>query len=269
MGDAAPLVDTRADRNFNPGNIAYGDFARSHGSTGMAGTDTGHGVAVFGSPEAGFNAMSSLALSKYNGGAKTADDLIAGPHGWTPGKHIAAANVENYMGIKPGSDLNLNDPDSMDNFKAALARQEGSPKNLAWADQDQDRRQDLSDASAPVASNLLSTTIAPLPPPPTASSGAPIQPPTTGVQMPPAGLPQQTGMNGTPADKFSLLPPVLDRQAMLANAIDKSGQGYSDQGGINPAILAAFLNDPNARPDMGNGFGNGFGFGGLLGGLFG
>ena len=73
--------DTRADRNFNPGNIAFGPWAKSHGATGSAGEDTGHGVAVFPSPEAGFTAMKELAQEKYNSGRKTANQLIAAPGG--------------------------------------------------------------------------------------------------------------------------------------------------------------------------------------------
>jgi hypothetical protein len=122
---------TRADRNFNPGNIAFGDWARAHGATGSAGRDTGHGVAVFASPQAGFQAMSDLALQKYHGGRTTADSLIAAPGGWTPGNHVAAANVARSMGIGPHDDLGLADPGRMFSFQRALAKQEGAPKLLA------------------------------------------------------------------------------------------------------------------------------------------
>jgi hypothetical protein len=122
---------TRADRNFNPGNIAFGDWARAHGATGSAGRDTGHGVAVFASPQAGFQAMSDLALQKYHGGRTTADSLIAGPGGWTPGNHVAAANVARGMGIGPHDDLGLTDSGRMFSFQRSLAKQEGAPKLLA------------------------------------------------------------------------------------------------------------------------------------------
>ena len=123
--------DTRADRNFNPGNIAFGPWAKSHGATGAAGTDTGHGVAVFSSPQAGFEAMKALAAEKYGAGRKTANQLIAAPGGWTPGNKEAAANVARSMGLGPNDDLHLDNPAQMKKFQQGLATQEGAPKLVA------------------------------------------------------------------------------------------------------------------------------------------
>jgi len=118
------------DRNFNPGNIAFGDWARAHGATGSAGRDTGHGVAVFPTPQARFQAMSDLALQKYHGGRTTADSLIAGPGGRTPGNHQAAANIARGMGIGPHDDLRLTDSGRMFSFQRSLAKQEGATNLL-------------------------------------------------------------------------------------------------------------------------------------------
>ena len=126
---------TRADQNLNPGNIMWGDWARAHGAIAGKGNDQGHQVAVFPNAEAGWNAMRSLALSKYNGGMRTPMQLIATPgSGWTPGSNgpAAAANIARTMGIRPNDDLNLNDPARMRRFMQALATQEGAP-NLVRA----------------------------------------------------------------------------------------------------------------------------------------
>jgi hypothetical protein len=74
--------------------------------------------------------MSDLALQKYRGGRATADSLIAGPGGWTPGNHQAAANVASGMGIGPHDDLKLTDPGRMFAFQRSLAKQEGAPNLL-------------------------------------------------------------------------------------------------------------------------------------------
>lgn len=50
---------TRADRNNNPGNIEYGDFARRHGATGSDGR-----FAIFPDRETGFKAAEALMLGR-------------------------------------------------------------------------------------------------------------------------------------------------------------------------------------------------------------
>jgi len=111
-------------RNNNPGNIKF------VGQTipGIVGpsvnTDQGDPQAVFATPEAGMNAMFQLAKRKYDGGKKTADQLIAGNMGWTPGNHAAAANVAASMGLSPHDDINLNDPAMAAKFVRGLIIQE-------------------------------------------------------------------------------------------------------------------------------------------------
>ncbi|MFZ3181359.1 MAG: hypothetical protein WA156_14385, partial [Methylocystis silviterrae] len=119
--------NVRGVKNMNPGNIAYGPWARAHGATGAAGRDTGHGVAVFPSHAAGAAALETLALSKYNGGKRSIDALIAGKGGWTPGNHAAAANVARMMGISPHADANLSNPGMMRRFRNGLMVQELGP----------------------------------------------------------------------------------------------------------------------------------------------
>lgn len=124
--------NTRGVKNKNPGNIAYGAWAAEHGAIGAAGTDTGHGVAVFPSFEAGSQALEDLALAKYNKGKLSADALIAGQGGWTPGNHEAAANVARSMGIRPGDDLHLTDARMRARFRDALMKQELGPAGARY-----------------------------------------------------------------------------------------------------------------------------------------
>ena len=123
---------SRGVQNFNPTNIGYGNWAASHGATGGMGEDTGHQVAVFPDYQTGLNAAQSLALDKYNGGKKSADELIAGANGWTPNNHEAAANVARTMGLAPDDDLNLGDPARMNSFLRALTMQEVGPEGARY-----------------------------------------------------------------------------------------------------------------------------------------
>src|SRR6185369_10744145 len=85
-------------RNNNPGNIKYVGQA---GTTPSANTDQGDPQAVFPSQAAGMRAAYELALTKYGGGKKTANEIIASDGGWTPGNTAAAANSAKTMGVSP------------------------------------------------------------------------------------------------------------------------------------------------------------------------
>ena len=128
-----PGFNTRGVRNKNIGNIGYGAWAKAHGAIGAAGTDTGHGVAVFPSFAAGAAAAGALALEKYNGGKRTIDALIAGQHGWTPGNHAAAANIARSMGLSAFADAHLDSSEMMEKFKHGLAAQELGPNGAKYA----------------------------------------------------------------------------------------------------------------------------------------
>jgi len=121
------------DRNLNPGDIGSTPWSRGlPGASTSTDTDTGHHLLKFDNPEHGWEAMERLARNKYEAGMTTANQLIAGPKGWTPGKlgPGAARNVAAAMGKRPDEDLELNDPARMHAFKRALAIQEGSPQSL-------------------------------------------------------------------------------------------------------------------------------------------
>jgi hypothetical protein len=122
-------------RNNNPGNIKYVGQGQAPGVVGpSANTDQGDPQAVFATPEAGMRAAYDLAVRKYEGGKTTANDLIAGEGGWTPGNKDAAANVAASMGIKPTDDLNLKNPDNAKKFLRALVTQEHGPASQAYTD---------------------------------------------------------------------------------------------------------------------------------------
>jgi hypothetical protein len=70
------VTGSRARRNNNPGNIEYGQFAISHGSTRIE-TAPFHGAARFAyfpTPEQGFAALKDLLLMHY--GSLTVEDAI-------------------------------------------------------------------------------------------------------------------------------------------------------------------------------------------------
>lgn len=108
----------------NPGNIGYSSWTAAQGGSRGLATDTGHNIATFPDLNSGYTAMANLAINKYNAGATSLNDLIAGPGGWTPGNYGAAASIAQTMGISPSADLNLSDPGSMSSFQRALTLQE-------------------------------------------------------------------------------------------------------------------------------------------------
>lgn len=112
-------------RNNNPGNIKFVKGLNYPGLVGPSeNTDQGDPQMVFTSPAEGMRAASSLAMRKYQGGKRTANDLIAGNMGWTPGNTQAAANIARNMGVDPNEDLRLDDPARMQGFLRALTLQE-------------------------------------------------------------------------------------------------------------------------------------------------
>lgn len=111
-------------RNNNPGNIKYVG-QRVPGIVGPSeNTDQGDPQAVFDTPESGFRAMYNLLAKKYAGGKITANDIIAGKGGWTPGNYQAAANVARAVGIRPDQDINFDDPQMAARFMRGLVLQE-------------------------------------------------------------------------------------------------------------------------------------------------
>lgn len=126
-------------RNNNPGNIKYvrGLHSRYEGVVGPSrNTDQGDPQAVFASPEAGMRAAYLLARRKYDGGLRTAAQLIAAQGvGWTPGNMAAAGNIARMAGVGVDDDLGLSDPARAARFMRALFNQEhGEGPARAYSD---------------------------------------------------------------------------------------------------------------------------------------
>jgi LAS superfamily LD-carboxypeptidase LdcB len=124
-------------RNNNPGNIKFIPqlFQRYDGVVGPSvNTDQGDPQAVFKSPEYGMRAMLDLAQRKYDNGKITANQLIAGQGGWTPGHTAAAANIARMMGLQPDDDLNLRDQERRFKFARALMMQEHGEASKQYSD---------------------------------------------------------------------------------------------------------------------------------------
>lgn len=119
-------------RNNNPGNIKW--VGQSDALGPSKNKDQGDPQAVYATPEEGMAAMYRLAMKKYNGGKTTANELIAGQNGWTPGNFAAAKNIAAGMGLKPTDDLNLKDPAQLQRFARALITQEHGPSSKAYTD---------------------------------------------------------------------------------------------------------------------------------------
>lgn len=122
-------------RNNNPGNIKYIPGAKYAGLVGPSvNRDQGDPQMVFDTPQNGMIAAADLALRKYQGGKRTATDLIAGNMGWTPGNTGAAANIARTMGVAPDEDLRLDDPQRMQSFLRALTLQEHGAASRGYGD---------------------------------------------------------------------------------------------------------------------------------------
>lgn len=134
----APPTDSNLPagmRNNNPGNIKFVSTSQAAGVVGPSvNRDQGDPQAVFATPEAGMRAAYELALRKYDGGKTTANQLIAGDGGWTPGNKQAAANIAATMGLGPDDNLNLKDPAQAKKFLRALVTQEHGPASRAYTD---------------------------------------------------------------------------------------------------------------------------------------
>lgn len=122
-------------RNNNPGNIIWANQKNALGPSVNRDNNGANAQAVYATPEEGMAAMYQLALKKYDGGKTTAESLIAGQGGWTPGNSAAAANVAKTMGLSATDDLNLRDPVMLQKFARALMLQEHGQASKKYSDE--------------------------------------------------------------------------------------------------------------------------------------
>ena len=106
-------------RTNNPGNIMYGDLAKSYGAVGSSPSTNGPPVAVFPTREAGFVAMDGLLKSKYSNGpiGQTIESWATDPT--HPAKVLGAA------GVDPSKKYTDFTKDEKVRFMQALAKVEG------------------------------------------------------------------------------------------------------------------------------------------------
>jgi hypothetical protein len=106
-------------RTNNPGNIMYGDIAKSYGAVGSSPSTNGPPVAVFPTPEAGFAAMDGLLTSKYSNGpiGQTIEAWATDPS--HPAKVIGTA------GVDPNKRYTDFTQDEKTRFQQAIAKIEG------------------------------------------------------------------------------------------------------------------------------------------------
>ena len=87
---------TRCQRNNNPGNIRYGNFALHHNAVGK----DSDGFAIFSNPQDGFNCMSDLLIAAYLGLT-----LKQAVYKWAPpfenDSNVYVQNVCSFTGLNP------------------------------------------------------------------------------------------------------------------------------------------------------------------------
>ena len=108
---------TRGDRNNNPGNIEYGEFAKAHGAIGSDGR-----FAIFPNKAAGTSAMGELLKSKYAG--LTLAQIQKKWVGNVDQDYLAG--LSKSLGIGANDVPNLNDPKVLAGIQKGIARGEGT-----------------------------------------------------------------------------------------------------------------------------------------------
>ena len=118
-GTTERRTGTLPARTNNPGNIMYGDIAKSYGAVGSSPSTNGPPVAVFPTPEAGFAAMDGLLTSNYSNGpiGQTIEAWATDPS--HPAKVIGTA------GVDPNKRYTDFTQDEKTRFQQALAKIEG------------------------------------------------------------------------------------------------------------------------------------------------
>ena len=118
-GTSERRTGTLPARANNPGNIMYGDIAKSYGAVGSSPSTNGPPVAVFPTPEAGFAAMDGLLTSNYSNGP-----IGQALESWaTDPTHVS--KVIGTAGVDPNKRYTDFTQDEKTRFQQALAKVEG------------------------------------------------------------------------------------------------------------------------------------------------
>lgn len=153
--------NSRAERNNNPGNIEDGPFAK--GLPGYAGSDGR--FAKFDTPEAGQQAQGKLLQSYGRRGYNTVEKIVGR---WSPEADPTnqAGSTRNYMnyvakrlGVSPGDQLDLNNPQVATELAMAMAEFESG--NTSGKSRSPVQRQTAATASAPAKAQPATARSAP------------------------------------------------------------------------------------------------------------
>lgn len=121
----------RNERNHNPGNIEYGEFAKAHGATGSDGR-----FAIFPDKETGSAAMDTL-LGVYS--KKHGKNTVAGIIGrWAPSSENNTSSyvkaVASKMGVDPNQQLDMDDPKVISAIASQISAHEGAASAYSMRD---------------------------------------------------------------------------------------------------------------------------------------
>jgi hypothetical protein len=127
---------TAGMNNNNPGNIKYDPSIPWQGQVGPStNKDQGDPQVVFNSQAAGMRAMARNIATKYNNGATTIQQLIAGAGGWTPGYQPGADGVAAAAGLPVNQPINMNDPSVLAQVMRGIVTQEHGSASNFYTDQ--------------------------------------------------------------------------------------------------------------------------------------
>lgn len=234
-------------RNNNPGNIKF----VGQNVPGIVGpsqnTDEGDPQAVFATPEAGMTAMYSLLAKKYSSGKTTANSIIAGKGGWTPGNYQAAANVARYAGLSPDQDINFNDPTQAAKFMRGLMMQEHGNSSRLYPDS-----MITAAIGGSVRPSSQATGYAPLPQPTAAEQAIKQQMPQQIASLDPsAGLPMPGAagqMQATsPAQQAPTTSASFDSATATPTPLNTApGPTPANSGYVDPVVTTAYRKAPAA-----------------------
>lgn len=118
----SPGPRTKGERNNNPGNIEYGDFAVRMGATGSDGR-----FAIFPSAEFGLRAQAELLSTYARNGFNSVRSIVgrwSNPKEDPTGNRNYVANVSQALGVSPTERLEQGDPKVMATLMQAMIRQE-------------------------------------------------------------------------------------------------------------------------------------------------
>lgn len=215
-----PTLDAffpRGIRNFNPGNIENGSFARSQ--PGYVGSDGR--FAQFDTMDHGIDAQSSLLQGYGNKGLNTLNAIINryAPSSDGNNTNAYASFVSKKMGVDPNQPLDMNDPNVRRNMVMAMGR--------------------FENGMSPVDPRTWQASATPQP-----ATGAPMQPPGATPEQPPGAQSISLGDQEN-QQPFNNIGSTLANMGASIASLDNRGTGIAS---LNASRVAQNLTaQENAR----------------------